>query len=84
MLESKGRVRVDRPVSEWLRDAISRSRTVVFDLNPEIAARPAAIARDNIRDPADRIIVATALHHRVPLVTKDGRIVAAKVVPTIW
>jgi PIN domain nuclease of toxin-antitoxin system len=39
---------------------------------------------DPIRDPADRLIVATALHHGIPLVTTDAKIRAARVVETIW
>jgi PIN domain nuclease of toxin-antitoxin system len=35
-------------------------------------------------DPWDRMIVATALHLGVPLVTKDRAITAAGVVETIW
>jgi PIN domain nuclease of toxin-antitoxin system len=42
------------------------------------------IARRSIRDPADRLIVATALHLGIPLVTTDARIRAAGVVETIW
>jgi PIN domain nuclease of toxin-antitoxin system len=35
-------------------------------------------------DPWDRMIVATALHLGVPLVTRDRAITAAGVVATIW
>jgi hypothetical protein len=35
-------------------------------------------------DPWDRMIVATALHLSVPLVTKDRAITATGVVETIW
>ena len=35
-------------------------------------------------DPADRFIVATALHHDVPLVTKDRHMRALRFVDTIW
>jgi PIN domain nuclease of toxin-antitoxin system len=37
-----------------------------------------------VNDPIDRIIVATALHHHAPLVTKDQKIVAAALVETLW
>lgn len=36
------------------------------------------------RDPADRIIVATALSRGLPLLTKDELIRGANLVPTIW
>jgi PIN domain nuclease of toxin-antitoxin system len=33
------------------------------------------------RDPADRIIVSTARVHGLPLLTKDRKLLAAKIVP---
>ena len=35
------------------------------------------------RDPADQIIVATALEQQIPLVTSDAKILAYRHVPTI-
>ena len=35
-------------------------------------------------DPADRFVVATAIHHRVPVVTKDKLLRPLKIVKTIW
>jgi PIN domain nuclease of toxin-antitoxin system len=32
-------------------------------------------------DPADEIIAATSVHHRVPLITRDRRILGSQVVP---
>ena len=50
----------------------------------EIAVLAGSFSRELVGDPADRIIVATALHHRLPLVTKDEQIQRAGVVKTIW
>jgi PIN domain nuclease of toxin-antitoxin system len=36
-----------------------------------------------LRDPADRVIVATALVHRLQLVTSDQRIIDSKLVPFV-
>jgi len=35
-------------------------------------------------DPADRLIVATALVHAIPLVTRDARIIDSNACSTIW
>jgi PIN domain nuclease of toxin-antitoxin system len=43
----------------------------------------ADISRVEVPDMPDRIIAATALHHRIPLVTRDGKIRTADVT-TIW
>ena len=41
------------------------------------------ISRFDVPDLPDRVIAATALHHRVPLVTRDGKIRSCGV-ETIW
>jgi len=51
----------------------------VWPLTPEIAK---ASTRLDVRgDPADELIAATSLVHNVPLVTRDRRLLASKVVP---
>ncbi len=58
----------------------------VVDLVPvdtSIWLRSLALGWDH-RDPADRVIVSTALARGVPLLTKDETIRAAGIVPTIW
>jgi PIN domain nuclease of toxin-antitoxin system len=41
------------------------------------------VSRFDVPDMPDRVIAATALHHRVPLVTRDGKIRSSGV-KTIW
>ena len=45
-------------------------------LTPEIAVDAAYLPGDMHGDPADRLLVATARHLGVPLVTRDARIIA--------
>lgn len=57
---------------------------ITFQILPitfEIAEESAALTA--LRDPADRAIVATALVHRLRLLTSDPRIVDAKLVPVV-
>jgi len=56
---------------------------VLLPITLEIAITAGSLP-DPIRDPADRLIVATAMHQGVPLVTKDARIRESAVVQTIW
>ena len=44
---------------------------------------PVAARLTGLRDPADMLIVATALHHGAPLVTSDGRIADSRLVQVI-
>jgi PIN domain nuclease of toxin-antitoxin system len=78
------RIQLDGPTLPWLTEAVASSGTAVLDLSMEIAVLAGTLPSDRVRDPADRIIVATAMHHRLPLVTKDGDIRAAALVETIW
>ena len=54
----------------------------LLPLTPEIAALSETLSING--DPADRIIVATALVHQCALLTKDGNIKDSGVVKTIW
>jgi PIN domain nuclease of toxin-antitoxin system len=67
----------------WLQEAVSQPRVKVFTISPEIAILSSTLAGFH-GDPADRIIVATALDGAAKLVTKDRPIRLWKGVATIW
>ena len=73
MLRDKGRIRFPEDVLRWHRMLLDQGY-VEIPINGEIAAR-AGLLPDMHGDPADRIIVATALegHH---LVTSDRKILS--------
>ena len=73
MLASKGRVHLDRDVEVWANDLDAMPRVEVVPVDHRVAAR-AAVLEDFHGDPADRLIVATAIARRAPLVTRDDRI----------
>jgi PIN domain nuclease of toxin-antitoxin system len=70
MLVGKGRVKLDRPVDDWVADLMSEEGVREVPLTPAVAVA-AALLPDLHGDPADRLIVASALARRVPVVTKD-------------
>ena len=71
MLQHKGRIRFPENVSLWRRQLLEQGMAEIA-VNGEIAVRAIGLA-DFHADPADRLIVATALEgHR--LVTADERI----------
>ncbi|HEX7679966.1 MAG TPA: type II toxin-antitoxin system VapC family toxin [Thermoanaerobaculia bacterium] len=82
MLAEKKRLTLDRDVLVWLEDTITNTGARVLLLTPQIAVLATSIAP--LRDPADRLIAATAISHNAPLVTKDDRIRNSGVVETIW
>ena len=83
-LARRGRMTVHEPLLDWLQHSVERSGTRIIELTLEIATVAGSLQSDVIRDPADRIIIATALHENAPLVTKDHKIIASGVVTTIW
>lgn len=83
MLTQKKRLNLDRDVLEWVRQALAKPRVKLLELGPEIAVTAAGLEAFH-SDPADRMIVATALIYRVPIVTKDALIRSYDRVRTIW
>lgn len=84
MLVEKGRVRLNLNLAEWLRMATSGSGVAVLPITTEIAARTTRLGADFHGDPADRLIVATALEHGLTVITKDDRIRQSGLVAILW
>jgi PIN domain nuclease of toxin-antitoxin system len=82
-LHQFGRLRFSRPLRDWLEMATASPKVSVEPLTPAVAAAVAGLPDSFHRDPADRIIVATALVLGEPLVTLDKRIAASGVVQVI-
>lgn len=84
LLVRKGRLELTMPVEDW----VARSEALPFiqfvPLDNRIALRSNQLPGEIHDDPADRIIVATALTLGVPLVSKDTRIRDYPHVATIW
>lgn len=84
MLIAKRRIQLDRPVEQWLNIALALPKIQLAALEPAIAVRSTKLPGEIHADPADRIIVATALEHAVPLITPDERIRSYPHVQSIW
>lgn len=78
-----GRAELSLPVREWLEQATAAPLVERIRITPAIAAEVVAIPASFHRDPADRLLVATARVLGATLVTRDRRIIAAKLVPTL-
>lgn len=71
-LARRGRIVLNVPVRSWLEDLAAQVRTVGGSL--AIADAAVALPESFPRDPADRLIYATAIEHGVKIVTKDRAI----------
>ena len=84
MLMKKGRLMVDTSYLEFIR-LVSNSNNYIFrGLSPEIAELSADLFLKTNKDPADRIISATAIIEKANLVTSDKTLRRSKRVDTIW
>ena len=83
-LVTRGRLTLDRDVEAWIVAALALPGTAVLDATPTILTRAALLGESLHGDPIDRMLVATAMHHGIPIVTKDRRIRAWDAVRTIW
>ena len=77
-LAENGRIQVTGSVESFVRE--TASRVMVEPITPEIAAFAVQLPSSFPKDPADRLIAATAMVEGAPLVTADERIRQSKVV----
>ena len=82
-LTELGRIALDRPLREWLGQASAPPLVRRVGISPAIASEVAALPETFPRDPADRIIVATARLLGARLLTSDQRIIESKLVPVL-
>ena len=84
MLVAKRRIQLDRPVEQWVDVALALPKIQLAPLEPAIAARSTKLPGQIHPDPADRIIIATALERAVPVITPDERIRSYPHVQSAW
>ena len=82
-LVSLGRVRLRLPLRDWLESAVAPPLVRRVSISPAVAAGVASLPDAFHRDPADRIIVASALSVGATLLTQDRRIIGSGLVPTL-
>jgi PIN domain nuclease of toxin-antitoxin system len=84
MLVERGRLVLSMDVASWL-DEVSQIDGVRFlPVDNEIGVKSTALPGEFHKDPADRMIVATARKLALPLVTADEKILQYEHVKTIW
>ena len=72
MLASRGRIVLGKSIGLWLEEALADPGPAIDPLSPQIASY--ALPDAFHRDPADRLIVATARVANAALMARDQRI----------
>lgn len=84
VLFARGRLRAYGPVDASVQLVVTSSGVAVRPITPMIAALATQFPDDYPRDPADRLIGATARAEGLPLVTRDKLVRASPLLKTIW
>ena len=84
MLVSKGRIGFSMDVQIWIDLALQRPKVKLLPLTPEIAVLSTRLPGKFHGDPADRLIAASSLVHKAPLVSKDEKIQQWGYIKVIW
>ena len=81
-LSSKGRIRLDISLESFLREV--EARFIVLPISSRACVRALGLPATYPKDPADRIIGATALVEGLSLLTADRAIRRSRALHTIW
>ena len=81
VLLAEGR-RIRAGLDELFQELSTNTAIRIIPLTTDVALEVAALG-DALRDPGDRVIVATACVHRLRLITADQRIIESALVPVV-
>jgi PIN domain nuclease of toxin-antitoxin system len=69
-LAKRGRIELEMPADKWIDVGLSETQITCLPIDQNIAVLSANLP-DHHRDPADRIIIATAITHGAQLISFD-------------
>lgn len=84
VLHTKDRLQLSIDLEKWISQSEKLPFLQFVPVNNAIALQSVLLPDPLHNDPADRIIIATALSEGVALVTKDEKIIAYSLIETIW
>jgi len=84
MLVQKERVCIEASYQDFIQWVFLSNKYQYQGVTPEIAELSTQLPKEINKDPADRIIAATSLVQKIPLVTADTNLRRSGMLTTIW
>jgi PIN domain nuclease of toxin-antitoxin system len=76
LLVMRGRIALSAPPAAWFRRLLSRPGIELCKMEPEVLIDSSSLPGEPPRDPADRIILATARAYQLRVLSRDGQMIA--------
>ncbi|HEU0083142.1 MAG TPA: type II toxin-antitoxin system VapC family toxin [Bradyrhizobium sp.] len=76
LLVSTGRLNLSMPPNRWFDNVMRKPGIALVNLSPDVLIAASFLPEMPVRDPADRILVATAREYDFTLVTRDRKLLA--------
>jgi len=73
--EAVGKLQFHTSIRNWLKIALPKDQVNLLSITREIAIEANQLGKDFHKDPADRLIAATARIHQLTLVTSDEKLI---------
>jgi len=84
MLVQKERVCIEASYQDFIKWVLLSNKYQYQGITPEIAELSTQFPEEINKDPVDRIIAATSLVQKIPLVTADSNLKRSCMLTTIW
>lgn len=84
MLHQKNRLTLKSSLDKWLQSIYQLQSLTIIPIDHLLTVDSVLDPHIPHSDPADRLIVTTALYHRLPLITKDTTLHSLPHLKTIW
>jgi PIN domain nuclease of toxin-antitoxin system len=84
MLINKKRLILDVDYLKFIELVFDSNQYILRGISPEIADLSASLFLEDNKDPADRIIAATAMVEKTRLITADSKLQQSKNIITVW
>ena len=84
MLISKSKLTIDTSYQDFVKLVFASNNYQYQGITPEIAEKSTSLVEEVNKDPADRIISATSIIKKAPLITADKNLLKTKCIETIW